>query len=92
MTLIPCGQVNKNPSMSSRTWKSKNKKKWVNVVHFDQRMGTPHAVHWLKILMLTQVFLSFSVTNRKKDEKAHKNNEKNRQLDGVYAVRPYTCW
>ena len=44
----------------------------LDVVYFDQLMGAPHALHWLKsfVFALKQVFSYFSVPNGKKERAA----------------------
>ena len=46
----------------------------MNVVYFNQWMGAPHTVHWLKsfVSALKQVFSFFSVTNGKEERKKRK--------------------
>ena len=48
------------------------------VVYYEQQTGAPHTVRWskLKFLAIKQVFLSFSVTNRKKEKKPQKITRK----------------
>ena len=60
----------------------------MTVVFFDQQMGAPHAILKSFISGLKQVFLYFSITNRKKEKKERKEStkimQKNMHKKGVY--------